>query len=133
MKRQRNLYLSGSILRSLGLPLLILILLFQLMVSAASASTSYGNGHHSNVADMMSDCPVQAAKLDRYKVSMAQHGDQKEAVSHCMPSMCCFYESSIPIQLSSAGLLLPGALWIERHVHSASRPSSTQDRPPKRV
>ncbi len=133
MKRQRNLYLSGSILRSLGLPLLILILLFQLMVPAASASTSYGHGQHSDVADTMSYCPVQAAKLDRYKGGMAQHGDKQEAVSNCMPSMCCLYESSIPIQLTSAGLLLPGALWIERHVNSASRPSSTQDRPPKRV
>lgn len=64
MPTKNNTFRTGSLLRPIGLLVLILVFVFQLMAPAANAAifSLGGHAHHKDMSHMASDCPVHFAK-----------------------------------------------------------------------
>lgn len=124
-----------SALRPMGLLLLILVFVFQLIAPHASAAASMTNGHthHQEMADAAANCPTHSAKLDvNARVGTDLDGKHENAV-HCMPSMCCFYDTVSSSKLIAVGMLLSCTQIIDRGKAPSSNAGSTQERPPRHV
>ena len=125
----------GSVLRPMGLLLLIMMFVFQIIAPHASAAASMTNGHahHQEMADAAVNCPTHSAKLDANDLGGTDLDGKHENAVHCMPSMCCFHDTASSSKLVAVGMLLPGTQIIDRGKAPSSNAGSTQERPPRHV
>jgi hypothetical protein len=132
---KRITYYTGvrSLLRSVGLLLLTSILVFKFMAPSASAFSFADHGHSQTANYQQSDCGMMMGKATNARDRTEEHSDHHESAAHCMPSMCCFYETSVAAQLVAVGLLLPNNRSIEHGTALSSHTASTKDRPPKHL
>jgi hypothetical protein len=56
-----------------------------------------------------------------------------EGMARCMPTMCCFQETSAPFTLVAVGVLLPGTTLVEQEIALPSHTRATKDRPPQNI
>lgn len=115
--------------------LIVLMFVFQLIVTAATASASMTDGHehHHELADAASKCPMQAPKLDAGGHGEAEPDGTHQGTAHCMSSMCCLHDTVSSSPLVTIGALLPGTQMIDRGTALSSNTGSTQERPPRHV
>jgi hypothetical protein len=119
----------------MGLLLLILMLVVQVLAPAATAATSPTAGHdqHLQMAAASGDCPMQMLQPGADVHDQAGRDTAHQGTAHCMPSICCFHDTSASPQLVAMGALLPDTRVIDRGTAASSSIGSTQKRPPKRV
>jgi hypothetical protein len=122
-----------SLLRPMGLFLIILMIVFQLIapVAAAAASMNDSQEDHHEMVDAARKCPMQVQESDADGEAELDGSDQSAA--HCMPSMCCFHDTASSSKLVAVGMLLPGAQIIDRGKALSSNAGSTQERPPRHL
>jgi len=125
----------GSVVRPMGLLLLILLFVFQIVAPAAAASTSATDrhAHHQGMAEAVVNCPMHIGIADANMDGAVGHDGAHEDAAHCMPLMCCFHDTVSAYKLVAVGMLLPGAQIIDRGKAASSNVGSTQERPPRQV
>lgn len=136
MRGMRHRFDMGPFLRSLGLVALISIVMLQFMAHSGAAMTPQTHASHADQTTV--DCPMQGMTLapmamDDPVPQAPRHGDAHDSTAHCMPSMCCFHDSSVPMNLSATGVLLSTVRVIECGVNPRSHLGSTKDRPPRHI
>jgi|TARA_R110002126_G_scaffold281177_1_gene428875 hypothetical protein len=125
----------GSVLRPVGLLLLLLMLVVQgtLPSAAGSASVTDGHAHHQERDAAVSKCPMQSVKMDANAFAETDLGGSPDNAAHCMPSMCCFHDTVASFRMVTAGVLLAGSQIIDRGKTPSSNGATTRDRPPRPV
>ena len=122
-----------SLLRPMGLFLVILMIVFQLIapVAASAASMTDSQEDHHEMVDAARKCPMQVQEFDAD--GEAELDGSHQSAAHCMPSMCCFHDTVSSPQLITIGALLPSTKVMDRGTAPSSNTGSTQDRPPRHV
>jgi hypothetical protein len=125
----------GSVLRPMGLLLLILVFVFQLIAPSVDAAASKfdSQASHQVMSDTESDCPMHLAKMASTADIVQENGVSQEKCAHCVLSTCCFHMTFPSSEIVAAGMLLPDAKFLDRGSLIASSADSAQDRPPRHV
>ncbi|MFT6104028.1 MAG: hypothetical protein ACJA1E_000443 [Paracoccaceae bacterium] len=125
----------GSVVRPMGLLLLLVMFVVQVTLpsAAVAASMTYGHAHHQETDDAVSKCPMQSAKMNADAFAGAGQNGAPENAAHCMPSMCCFHDTVASFKLVTIGALLAGSQGIDRGKTPPSNGAPTQDRPPRPI
>ena len=121
-------------LRCAGLVLLVSIVIVQFVAHSAMALPAQSDMHHA--APVSADCPTHALSMPGSgdpAPAPQHHGDGHDSASHCMPSMCCFHDSSMPLHLATSGVLVACIRGMDRGVKPASYIGSAKDRPPRHI
>ena len=125
----------GSVLRPMGLLLLILVFVFQIVAPSAHAAASMfdSQAHHQVMSGTESDCPMHLAKMANTAESAQENGVSQEKCAHCVLSTCCFHMTFPSSEILAAGMLLPDATLLDRGRLMTSSVSSSKDRPPRHL
>ncbi|MEQ6247564.1 hypothetical protein ABMC89_01595 [Sulfitobacter sp. HNIBRBA3233] len=135
MTRTNDRFGIWSVLRPLGLLLLISLFVFQTLSPPAAAAPSAGDSHadHHATADAALSCPNDARNGDASMDGVAGHDGAHDGAAHCMPLMCCLHDTGSSYKLAMVGTLLPDPQIIDRGTAPSSNAGTTQDRPPRHL
>ncbi|WP_295508798.1 hypothetical protein [uncultured Sulfitobacter sp.] len=130
-----DLHKSGpwSKLRGIGSLVLVLALLMNaILPSAAVASQDAPTLHQ------MASGPMDHSAMDHSSMAPAaqstipDHSDHENPV-HCMSSVCCFQEASLPVASVASDAFLTNGQPCDYHSGLPSFPRETKDRPPQQI
>jgi hypothetical protein len=121
----------GSHLRALGFLLLIAVLVLQFIAPSVSAGTQPSQMAHEQVVDHSAHGMMHHAASGEMDADMQNTDCPHEGMVRCMPTMCCFHETSAPFSLVAVGLLLPNTTLVEQSIALPSHTRATKDRPPQ--
>ena len=120
----------GSLLRLVGLGLLMSIWMLQVMAPSAAAFPSINHDHSQTAEFQLSACDMIVQHANHIVDASTQQNGHHNDAAHCMPSMCCFHVLFVMPQLAAIGVLLPSRRSIEQRTALSSHSGSTEDRPP---
>jgi len=125
----------GSVLRPLGLLLLILVFVFQLISPSAHAAASMldSQARHQVMSGTESDCPMHMAKMASTADTVQENGVSQEKCPDCVLSTCCFHVTFATPQLIAVAVLLPGAKLLDLGIRNGFGAYYAQERPPRHV
>jgi len=130
-----DLHKSGpwSKLRGIGSLVLVLALLMNaILPSTAVASQDAPTLHQ------MASGPMDHSAMDHSSMAPAaqstipDHSDHENPV-HCMSSVCCFQEASLPVASVASDAFLTNGQPCDYHSGLPSFPRETKDRPPQQI
>ena len=123
----------GTHLRSLGFLVLIAILVLQFIAPSVSAATQSSEMAHHEMADHSAHSMMQHAASGEMDADKQNSDCPHETAVRCMPTMCCFQETSAPFSLVAVGLLLPSNTLVEQAIALPSHTRVPKDRPPQHI
>ena len=123
----------GTHLRALGFLVLIAVLVLQFVASSVSAATQPSHMAHEQMIDHAAHGMTQNAASGEMDTDTQNSDCPHEGMVRCIPTMCCFHETSAPFTLVALGLLLPSTMLIEQSIALPSHNRATKDRPPQHI
>ena len=120
-------------MRGFGFMLLIAVLVLQFVASSLSAALQPLETVQQDMVDHSAHDMMQHAATGEMDDDLPNSDCPHEGLLRCMPSMCCFHETSTPFALVALGLLLPSAPVFDQGTLSTSHIHATKDRPPQHI
>lgn len=125
-------------MRGFGFMLLIAVLVLQFVAPSLSAALQpleavQQDMVQQDMVDHSAHDMMQHAATGEIDDDLSNSDCPHEGLLRCMPSMCCFHETSTPFALVALGLLLPSALVFDQGTLSTSHIHATKDRPPQHI
>jgi len=123
----------GSHLRAFGFLVLIAVFVLQFIAPSVSAATQPSQMAQEQVIDHSAHGTMHHAASGEMETDMQNTDCPHETAVRCMPTMCCFQETSAPFTLVALGVLLPSTTLVEQSTALPSHIRATKDRPPQHI
>jgi len=125
--------LIGTALLSLSSLLLTAILVLQFIAPSVFAATQSSQPAHQEMGDHSTYSMLQHSAAGEKDDDMLKSDCHHESAVRCMPTLCCFHETSALVSLAAVGMLLPSTKLVEQTTLLPSHSRATKDRPPKYI
>ena len=135
-----DLHKSGpwSKLREIGSLVLVFALLMNAILPSAAVASQDAPTLHQMASGPMDHAGMDHSAMDHSSMAPAaqstipDHSDHENPV-HCMSSVCCFQEASLPVASVASDAFLTNGQPCDYHSGLPSFPRETKDRPPQQI
>lgn len=112
--------------------LLVSMLLLNALLPSLAAAAQNTTAPHQMTSDQMDHATMGHAASVPSQGSLPDHEDHGASL-HCMSSVCCYQEASVPFALVACDAYLTNRQITDRGSHLPSVLRSTKDRPPQQI